>query len=76
MSTMTFNNSQEAFIAKHMEAKLAADGFNSFEINRAVEHGITFYRTNARFARGKVFDECLARARQLLAPSKKSKKKK
>lgn len=63
-----FKTSQEAFIGKHITSRLEDDGYKPFEISKAVEHAINFYRSNARFARGKVFDECLTRARQLLAP--------
>lgn len=70
-----FKTSQEAFIGKHITSRLEDDGYKPFEIIKAVEHAINFYRSNARFARGKVFDECLTRARQLLAPVKTTKAK-
>lgn len=74
MSTL-FKTSQEAFIGKNITTKLEGDGYKPLEISRAVEHAINFYRSNARFTRGKVFDDCLTRARQLLTPAKNNKKK-
>ncbi|HDU8571243.1 hypothetical protein [Vibrio alginolyticus] len=70
MSTLTYRNSQEAFIAKHMTTALENDGHEELDIKRAVERGINHYRNTAGFAKGKVFDECLARAKQMLSPSK------
>ncbi|MCX8871554.1 hypothetical protein NOK74_05090 [Vibrio parahaemolyticus] len=70
MSTLTYRNSQEAFIGKHIASQLEQDGHEATDIHRAVERGIDHYRTSAGFARGKVFDECLARAKQILSPKK------
>lgn len=78
MSTITidYRNRQEAFIGKHIAQKLEQDGHEATDIRRAVQHAINFYRNTAGFARGKVFDECLARAKQMLSPSKPKRSKK
>ncbi|WP_417507715.1 hypothetical protein [Marinomonas gallaica] len=70
MSTLTYRNSQEAFIGKHITSLLEQDGHEELDIKRAVERGIDHYRTSAGFARGKVFDECLVRAKLMLSPKK------
>lgn len=72
MSSITYKTSQEAFIAKNLKTKLIEDGYHQTQINRAIQHAITFYRSSASFRRGKVFDECLKKARTFLSPSKKS----
>ena len=84
--SIDFRNNQEAFIGKHIAQQLEQDGHEATDIRRAVQHGIDFYRNTAGFARGKVFDECLARgkvfdeclarAKQMLSPSKPKRSKK
>ncbi|ELA7356078.1 hypothetical protein Q9X91_002703 [Vibrio alginolyticus] len=70
MSILTYRNSQEAFIGKHITSLLEQDGHEELDIKRAVERGIDHYRNTAGFAKGKVFDECLARDKQMLSPKK------
>ncbi len=70
MSTIAYRNSQEAFIGKNITQILEKEGHGSTDIRQAVQRGIDHYRNSAGFARGKVFDECLARAKQMLAPKK------
>lgn len=70
MGILACRNSQEAFIGKHITQALENDGHEASDILRAVQRGIDHYRSSAGFARGKVFDECLARAKQMLAPTK------
>ncbi|MBS9974358.1 hypothetical protein ACRTDY_04680 [Vibrio alginolyticus] len=70
MSILTYRNSQEAFIGKHITSLLEQDGHEELDVKRAVERGIVHYRNTAGFAKGKVFDECLARAKQMLSPKK------
>lgn len=74
--SIDFRNNQEAFIGKHIAQQLEQDGHEAPDIRRAVQHAINFYRNTAGFARGKVFDECLARAKQMLSPSKPKRSKK
>ncbi|PMM66001.1 hypothetical protein [Vibrio splendidus] len=53
---------------------LLGEGYERHEANRACDFAIDAYRTTASFGGrgGKCFDFCLARARQLLAPMKKT----
>ncbi|MDW6016748.1 hypothetical protein SBW85_03065 [Vibrio plantisponsor] len=74
MSTMTFRNSQEAFIHKHVSLKLTEKGFETLDVKRAANFAVDTYRNTASFGGsrgGKCFDFCLAKAEQLLSPIKK-----
>ncbi|MBU2897713.1 hypothetical protein [Vibrio hepatarius] len=74
--SISFRNNQEAFIGKHIAQELEQDGHEASDIRRAVQHAINFYRNTAGFALGKVFDECLARAKKMLVPSRTKRAKK
>lgn len=75
MSLLTYQNSQEAFIGKHIHADLQTDGYETSDINRGIQEALRFYRTTCTFTKGRVFDSCLAKARNLLKPIKKPTKK-
>ncbi|WP_158161185.1 hypothetical protein [Grimontia hollisae] len=66
---------QEAFIVKNIAQILETEGYPPQEVDRGCNEALRFYRTTASFARGKVFDSCLTKARVLLQPSKKAAKK-
>ncbi|GEM77511.1 hypothetical protein [Vibrio sagamiensis] len=67
-------NSQEEFIHKNIHRILLGEGYKRHEANRACDFAIETYRTTASFGgrNGKCFDFCLTKARQLLAPMKKT----
>lgn len=74
MSTMTFRNSQEAFIHKHVTQKLIEKGYEAIDVSKAANLAVDTYRNTASFGGsrgGKCFDYCLAKAEQLLSPLKK-----
>ncbi|MDK9757660.1 hypothetical protein KIV40_20240 [Vibrio sp. D173a] len=74
MKTSLHRNSQEEFIHKNIHQILLGEGYERHEANRASDFAIETYRTTASFGGrgGKCFDFCLAKARQLLAPIKKT----
>ena len=65
-------NSIEAFIVKHIDKQLQAEGYPPSEIDRGINEALRFYRTTATFSKGKVFDSCLTKARHLIKPTKKA----
>ena len=75
MSLLTYRNTQEEFIGKHIQATLQTDGYETSDINRGIQEALRFYRTTCTFTKGRVFDSCLTKARNLLKPIKKAKKK-
>ncbi len=75
MNLTIFKNNHEAFIGKHIHAALQSEGYDAPDINRGIQEAIRFYRTTCTFTKGRVFDSCLAKAKQLLKPSKKIKTK-
>ncbi|GAB3528561.1 hypothetical protein [Photobacterium alginatilyticum] len=66
------NNSIEAFIVKNIDKKLQEEGYPPEEIDRGINEALRFYRNTASFAKGKVFDSCLTKARHLIKPNKKA----
>ncbi|EDP60819.1 hypothetical protein [Vibrio sp. AND4] len=74
MKTSLHRNSQEEFIHKNIHQILRGEGYEQSEADRACDFAIESYRTTASFGGrdGKSFDFCLAKARQLLAPMKKT----
>ncbi|MFS1981173.1 hypothetical protein BCU36_019190 [Vibrio lentus] len=74
MTTSLLRNSQEEFIHKNIHQILLGEGYEQHEATRACDFAIETYRTTASFGGrgGKCFDFCLAKARQLLAPMKKT----
>ncbi|CAH7333410.1 MULTISPECIES: hypothetical protein [Vibrio] len=74
MTTPLLRNSQEEFIHKKIHQILLGEGYEHHEANHACNFAIETYRTTASFGGrgGKCFDFCLAKARQLLAPMKKT----
>ncbi|PWI34868.1 hypothetical protein DI392_00885 [Vibrio albus] len=68
---MTPRNEIESFILKQVEAQLTADGYSPNEVIRGGVEAIKHYRTSGSMGKGKVFDSCLAKAKQLLSPTKK-----
>ena len=74
MTTPLLQNSQEEFIHKNIHQILLGEGYEHHEANRAFNFAIETYRTTASFGGhgGKCFDFCLTKARQLLAPMKKT----
>ena len=74
MTTSLLRNSQEEFIHKNIHQILVGEAYEQNEANRACNFAIETYRTTASFGArsGKYFDFCLAKARQLLAPMKKT----
>ena len=44
MSLLTYQNSQEAFIGKHIHAALQTDGYETSDINRGIQEALRFYQ--------------------------------
>lgn len=65
-------NSIEAFIVKNIDEQLQTEGYPPEEIDRGINEALRFYRTTATFAKGKVYDSCLTKARELIKPNKKA----
>lgn len=65
-------NAHEAFICKHISNQLLTEGYPPLEVKRATNEALRFYRSTAKFTGSKVFDACLAKAKSMLAPLKKS----
>lgn len=65
-------NSIEAFIVKHIDKQLQSEGYLPEEIDRGINEALRFYRSTATFTKGKVFDDCLTKARTLIKPNKKA----
>ncbi|UIP28857.1 hypothetical protein [Photobacterium sp. TLY01] len=68
-------NSIEAFICNNVAAALDKEGYGSSEVDLGVNEALRFYRTTCTFKKGKVFESCLAKAKAMVSPAKKSKPK-
>ncbi len=51
------------FIRKNVQAELEKEGFTSYVASQCSREAASHYGRQAQFQKGKVFDECLKRAR-------------
>ncbi len=75
MSTMTFRNSQEAFIHKHVTQKLIEKGYEAIDVSKAANLAVDTYRNTASFGGsrgGQMFRLLPGKSRAVALPSQKA----